>query len=131
MKILDHIILFDGECNFCNRNVQFVIKRDPKAVFKFASQQSEIGQQLLKKYNISKEENSLILLQNGRLFTKSTAALKISKNLHFFWKILYIFIVVPKPIRDYGYDLIAKNRYKWFKDETCSIPSSSTYNRFL
>ena len=92
------IILFDGECHFCNKSVQFIIKRDPQAVFKFASLESEIGRQLIKKYRVPKNVNSLILLDNNRYYSKSTAALKISKNLQGFWKYLYVFILIPKNI---------------------------------
>jgi len=129
---MDNIILFDGECSFCNRNVQFIINRDPNAIFKFASLQSDIGQTFLKEYGISTRENSLILLQNNKFYSKSTAALRICKQLHLFWKFLYIFIIVPQPFRDYVYKIIANNRYKLFKStKTCSLPSSSNQKRFL
>jgi len=129
---MDNIILFDGDCSFCNRNVRFIIKRDPKAIFKFASLQSDIGQTLLENYGVSKTENSLILLQNNRFYSKSTAALKICKELHLFWKWFYIFILIPRPIRDYVYSIISRNRYKWFKSaQKCTIPSSFNQNRFF
>lgn len=128
---MDKIILFDGECNFCNWNVQFIIKHDPKAKFKFASLQSDIGQQFVDQFQISKNENSLVLIENERFYLRSTAALKICRNLTF-WRIFYIFILLPKRMRDAIYHIIARNRYKWFgKRDACMIPSQEIQNRFL
>src|SRR5699024_559956 len=129
--MMGKIILFDGECIFCNRNVHFIIKRDPQALFQFASLQSEIGKRLLSRYEVPTNENSLILLENKTYYSKSTAALKISKHLSHVWKLFYIFILIPKPFRDNVYEIIANNRYKWFKKDTCMIPSSEIKNRFL
>lgn len=126
------IVLFDGECNFCDASVQFILKRDPKGVFKFASLQSEIGQQLLEKHKVSKSIDSIVLIDNNQFFTKSTAALKIAQQLCGAWKYLFIFIIVPKFVRDFVYNIIAKNRYKWFgKKEVCMLPTAEQRNRFL
>ena len=114
------IILFDGVCNLCNGAVQFVIKRDDKRQFLFASLQSEEGRNILKENNFFTDGvYSFILVENGRIFDRSTAALRVAKRLRIPWKWLYIFIAVPKFIRDAVYDFIAKNRYRWFgkKDE--------------
>lgn len=109
------IVLFDGECNLCNRSVQFIIKRDKTAKIKLASLQSEIAKELIKKHlPISAEINSILLLEDGKLFFKSTAALKIAKHLDSLWPILFILIVIPGFVRDYFYDIIATNRIKWF-----------------
>ncbi|GIO27229.1 thiol-disulfide oxidoreductase DCC family protein [Ornithinibacillus bavariensis] len=126
------VILFDGVCNFCNSSVQFIIKRDPTAKFHFASLQSEIGQQLLNDYQIPKDIDSFIYLEGEEVYVKSTAALKVSKELKGLWKLCYVFIVVPKPIRNIFYNLFAKNRYSWFgKRESCMIPSQLDRQRFL
>ncbi|MEI3604094.1 DCC1-like thiol-disulfide oxidoreductase family protein [Pseudogracilibacillus sp. SE30717A] len=125
------IILFDGQCHFCNGSVQFIIKRDPKAIFSFASLQSEIGQSLLNEYNVPAHENSLILISNNHFYSKSTAALKISKELRFLWKLCYFFIIIPVPIRDFIYNIIAKNRYKLINKTVCEIPSPEDKKRFL
>src|SRR5690625_2033773 len=115
MNLMDNIILFDGDCQFCNYNVLFVLKRDKRNRFKFCSLQSETALSLLDKHHISKEENSLLLIENDNVYSKSTAALRISRHLTFPWKILYSFIIIPKPIRDFVYTIIANNRYKIFK----------------
>lgn len=127
------IILFDGVCNLCNGSVQFIIKRDKKAVFKFASLQSDIGQSILKEYKIPAGDLfSIILVENNKAYSRSTAALHIARRLDGAWKILYIGILFPKFLRDSIYDWVAKNRYRWFgKKEECMIPSPAMRERFL
>jgi predicted DCC family thiol-disulfide oxidoreductase YuxK len=127
------IILFDGVCNLCNGAVQFVIKHDAAGKFLFTSLQSAVGQRLLQQFNIPSDNfNSFILLQNDKVFTQSTAALKVAKQLSGGCKLLYGFIIVPSFIRNAVYKLIAANRYKWFgKREVCMIPTTALQNRFL
>ncbi len=129
---MQRIILFDGECNFCDQSVQFIIKRDPKGYFKFASLQSKIGKELLNKYNAPKDIDSFVLIEDNYCYFKSSAALRVCKNLRGAWKLLYVFLVLPKTFRDFFYEKIAKNRYKWFgKIESCRIPSPEERKRFL
>jgi predicted DCC family thiol-disulfide oxidoreductase YuxK len=129
---MNGIILFDGVCNFCESSVQFIIKRDPKGHFHFASLQSDVGQKLLKEFNAPEGIDSIILIENGQTFVKSSAALRISKQLSGFWKLFYSLRIIPVGIRDYMYDIIAKNRYKWFgKKESCMLPSDDIRKRFL
>ena len=127
------VILFDGVCNLCNGSVQFIIKHDQAGLYKFASLQSEAGQQLLKQHQLPTADfNSFVLLENGKVFTKSTAALMVAKNLYGTVKILYGFIIVPSFIRNAVYNFIAANRYKWFgKRESCMIPTQALKSRFL
>lgn len=119
------VILFDGVCNLCNSSVQFVIKHDPKKKFRFASIQGDYGQQVLKKFHLPPDSlNSFILLEDNQIYTHSTGALKVAKQLSGAWPMLYAFIIIPPFIRNAVYQFIAKNRYKWFgKKETCAIPS--------
>ncbi len=127
------IILFDGVCNLCNNAVQFVIKHDTLKKFVFASLQSQKGQALLQQYNLPLQSfNSFVLLQNEKVFLKSTAALNVAKQLNGAVKLLYGFIIVPAFIRNAVYNFIAKNRYKWFgKKESCMIPTPALQSRFL
>jgi predicted DCC family thiol-disulfide oxidoreductase YuxK len=127
------IILFDGICNLCNGAVQYVIKHDAEAVFQFASLQSEAGQNLLQQYNLPKNNfNSFVLIEEDKVYTKSTAALKVAKQLNGGIKLLYGFIIVPAFIRNCVYNIIASNRYKWFgKKNECMIPTPSLQSRFL
>lgn len=127
------IILFDGVCNLCNGAVQFIIKRDVKNYFSFASLQSAQGQKILSQYDLLVNDlNSFILIENGKPYIRSTGALKVVKKLNNLWPLLYGFIVIPKFIRDSIYKWIAKNRYKWFgKKIECMIPTPQLKARFL
>jgi len=129
---MNKIVLFDGECHFCDQSVQFIIKRDPNANFKFASLQSDIGHQICRDYSIPMHIDSLILIEDKQFFIKSTAALRICKNLKGVWLTGLMFLLIPTPVRDLVYDFVAKNRYKWFgKKDACEIPSPEMRKRFL
>lgn len=132
-ELLNHIILFDGVCNLCNSSVQFIIKRDHKAKFRFASLQSVYGQEQLQKYQLSTTDmNSFVYIKAGKAFTESTAGLLVLKDLGSFWKPVYFLIVFPKPLRDWVYNRIAKNRYRMFgKKESCMVPTAELKSRFL
>jgi len=129
----DKIILFDGICNLCNGFVQFVIKRDKMEIFKFASIQSEIGKTLLKeiKYPV-KPLTSIIYVRGDLYYNESTAVLKIFRDLKGIWSLSFIFMAVPKFLRDAGYRFIANNRYKFFgRRDSCMVPGDSLKKRFL
>lgn len=127
------VILFDGICNLCNSAVNFIIKRDANNIFKFASIQSETGQSLINKFKINLMGiDSVILIEGNYYYIKSTAFIKIIKKLNGLWKIFYMFIIIPRPIRDFFYDILAKNRYKWFgKRDECMVPTVEMKDRFL
>ncbi|HDR7512886.1 DUF393 domain-containing protein [Bacillus toyonensis] len=127
-----NVILFDGECNFCDHSVQFIIKRDKKALYNFASIQSDTGEEILRKYRVPADIDSFILVDGHKCFYKSSATLRVCKNLKGGWKLLYCLLIVPKPLRDYFYGIVAKNRYKWFgKKDSCMLPSTEIRKRFL
>jgi predicted DCC family thiol-disulfide oxidoreductase YuxK len=126
------IILFDGVCNFCDSSVQFIIKRDPNGNYQFASLQGETGRLLLKEFDLEENLDSIVYIEDDRFYKKSAAALRICKNLEGVWRLFVIFKIIPTPIRDFIYDIVAKNRYKWFgKKDSCMIPSPEIRNRFL
>ena len=126
-------ILFDGVCNFCNASINFVIDRDSQKIFKFAALQSDVGQQILRENNFPQSEfDSIFLTDGNKIYQKSDAALEIAKRLDGAWKVFYFFKIVPRFIRDFVYDLVAKNRYKIFgKTEACRIPTPELKERFL
>jgi predicted DCC family thiol-disulfide oxidoreductase YuxK len=125
------VILFDGVCNFCNSSVNFIIERDKKAYFKFAPLQSEIGKEFVGKFGLG-EVDSIILVEDEKAYTHSTAALKFIRHLDGIWKFAYIFIIIPRPVRDFFYKLFAKNRYRLFgKKEACMLPTPEVRQRFL
>jgi predicted DCC family thiol-disulfide oxidoreductase YuxK len=127
------IVLFDGVCNLCNTSVQFVIKHNKKKNIQFASLQSEAGKAILQHYNLlDLNLNSFVFVQNGTIYLRSSAALKVAKHLNGAWPLLHCFIIVPQFIRDGVYKLIANNRYKWFgKKEQCYMPTPELKERFL
>ncbi|MEO5563025.1 MAG: thiol-disulfide oxidoreductase DCC family protein [Chitinophagaceae bacterium] len=127
------IVFFDGVCNLCNKAIQFIIKRDAGKKFQFASLQGKKGQEILQQHNLPSDTfNSFILLENEKIYTRSTAVLRMLRTLGGGWQLLYGFIVLPRFIRDPLYNLIARNRYKWFgKKEECWIPTPELKERFL
>jgi predicted DCC family thiol-disulfide oxidoreductase YuxK len=127
------VIFYDGVCNLCNAAVQFVLKRDKKAVFTFCSLQSYRAKELLPAYfSESNEPSSIVLKENNHVYTESTAALRICKHLRGLWPVLYVFILVPRFVRDGVYRFIARNRYKWFgQSESCPSPKPEWQERFL
>jgi len=126
------LILFDGDCNLCNGTVQFVIKRDPAARFRFASLQSDAAKAALVAAGVTEAlPDSIVLVADGRVRTKSAAALAIARKLGGLWALLSIFWILPYPLRDVVYDWIARNRYRWFgKQETCWVPTPELRARF-
>ena len=127
------IVLFDGVCNFCNASINFIIEHDKAGYFKFAPLQSKVGENLIAEHGIdTSETDSIILVENGSTHKYSDAALRIAKRLDGIWSWAYSFIVIPRPIRDLTYRLIAKNRYRIFgRREACMIPTPEIRARFL
>jgi predicted DCC family thiol-disulfide oxidoreductase YuxK len=128
------IILFDGVCNLCDSSVQYVIKHDKKDIFRFVSLQSELGQKILKHIGINSiHTDSIVLYEPGiSYYYKSTAALEIAKGLSGIFTLATVFKILPTGIRDFIYDYVAKNRYKWYgKKESCMIPSEEIKSKFL
>lgn len=128
-----HIILFDGICNLCNGAVQFVLKRDKKGIFKFASLQSDAGRKLLEAHGLPEDHlKSFVYIQDDKVYTRSDAALKIAAQLSYPTRLLSWLMIVPGFIRDFVYDLIARNRYRMFgKKEACMLPTPQLKQRFL
>jgi predicted DCC family thiol-disulfide oxidoreductase YuxK len=127
------IIFFDGVCNLCQQSVQFILAHDPKVIFSFASLQGEAAKKILSSRQLDAQQmNSFVLLEKGKVYTRSTAALRVAKQMSGIWPVLCVFMVVPSFIRDAVYNWIARNRYHWFgKLETCWIPSPEWKERFL
>ena len=127
------VILFDGVCNFCSFWVNFVIKRDKKDKFRFAALQSETGEKYLKKFGLNiTDPDTFVLIDGENYFIKSTAALKVARELKSWLKISYPLIFLPISFRDFLYDLIAKNRYKIFgKKDVCRIPTAEEKKKFI
>ena len=127
------LVIFDGVCNYCCGVVNSIIRKDPGGVFRFAPFQSGAARRILGQYNYPSDSlDSFVLIDEGKLYTKSEAGLRVQKLLGGIHKLLYVFIVVPSPVRDAVYDYIARNRYKWYgKKEECMIPDPEIRSRFL
>jgi predicted DCC family thiol-disulfide oxidoreductase YuxK len=126
-------VLFDGVCNLCHASVLFVIDRDPAGRFAFASLQSDTGRRLLAAHGRDAADlGTVVLVEDGRCFVRSTAALRIARRLSGAWPLLYLLIAVPRPIRDAVYAWVARNRYRWFgRSDACRIPSEDLASRFI
>ncbi len=127
------VVLFDGVCNLCSAAVQWILQRDATGVFHFASLQSDFGQKIQEKYGMDAAKiDSVLLVADGKIYSKSDAALQIARRLGGFWKIGYGFIIFPKFLRDLVYDFVARNRYRWFgKKEECWLPNPKFKDKFL
>ncbi|MBA6154165.1 thiol-disulfide oxidoreductase DCC family protein [Gelidibacter maritimus] len=128
------LILFDGVCNLCDASVQYVIKHDKDDVFRYTTLQGEVGQAVIKKFNVDTNKMDSILLYSSEdgISYKSSAALKIASKLGFPRNLMTVFLIVPAFIRNWVYDFIAKNRYKWYgKKEACMIPTKELRSKFL
>ncbi len=127
------IILFDGVCNLCNSGINYIIDHDKNNRFKFASLQSDAGQSFLKKSGLNdKDFDSVILIEGEKFYTKSSAVLRIADEFGPLWKLFYVFIVIPAPVRNFFYDIIARHRYKWFgKKDSCRVPTPELKEKFL
>lgn len=126
------VVLFDGVCNLCNSFVNFIMDRDG-GEFRFASIQSEAGADLMRDAGLSPEEMETFVVVDGEeVYTKSTAALVVSRRLGLPYSLMYVFVVVPSFLRDPFYDFVASRRYSWFgKRDECRVPDEETKDRFL
>ena len=129
----DHpVLLFDGVCNLCNGLVRFVVRRDPDATFRFAPLQSDVADDLLDDCGVDRGRDTVVLVDGGDCYTKSTAALRVAAHLGWPYRPLAAFLAVPRRVRDAVYDVVAANRYDWFgRRERCMAPTPDLAERFL
>lgn len=127
------IIIFDGICNLCNSSVNFIIKRDHRRLFLFTPYQSDAAKDILKEFGIREEDvSSICLVEGEKIFVKSDAVLSIVKRLSFPFSLGYLFIIIPRAVRDCLYDIVAKNRYRWFgRKAACRVPGEKDRDRFF
>lgn len=129
------IVLFDGVCNLCSGSVQFMLKRDRHEHFRYASLQSDAGKALLREHGVAVPEgdpSSIVVIDDGRVFDRSSAALRVARHLGMPWVMMGVFAIVPRFVRDVVYDFVARNRYQWFgKTDQCMVPTPELRARFL
>ena len=127
------LLLFDGVCNLCNGFVNVILDADSEAYFRFGALQSDAARPYLQAFDLNPDDlSTVVLIEEGRVYTRSTAALRVLRRLDFPWPLLYAFIVVPRPLRDWVYDRIAERRYDWFgRRNECRVPTPELRDRFL
>jgi len=127
------LVLFDGVCNVCNALILFIIDRDPREQFVFAPLSSEIGRAALAKHGLAQPElDSVVLVEDGRAYSHSTAILRILGHLGGVWSLCWAGLVLPRFLRDWGYRYFARHRYAWFgKSDQCRVPTPELRRRFL
>ncbi|MFP4976059.1 thiol-disulfide oxidoreductase DCC family protein [Paenibacillus sp. CN-4] len=127
------VVLIDGVCHLCQGLVKFIIKRDPKAAFRFATLQGAAGRRMVSSAGMDPDRlDTVVLVEQGAVYTESAAALRIARKLRFPWPVLYVFIAVPRPLRDAVYRYVARNRYRWFgRDEACLLPTPDLRRRLV
>ena len=130
------VVLFDGVCNLCNAGVNFIIDHDQPGYFRFAALQSEAGRQALGAQthvpHAASEGRSIVLIENSRVYDRSSATLRIARRLRGAWKLLSVLLIVPRPLRDFVYEFMAERRYRWFgRTDVCRVPTPEISARFL
>ena len=133
MNEQNNIVFFDGVCNLCNSSIDFLVRHNRKRNLRFASLQSDFAKEFLADHPIDQKAlESVLYFTNGKLYQKSNAILHIALELPFFFRLAYVFIIIPKGIRDSVYSWIARNRYRWYgKKETCRLPTPEERALFL
>jgi predicted DCC family thiol-disulfide oxidoreductase YuxK len=127
-----YVVLFDGVCNLCNSSINWIIDHDKKNLFRFAALQSDFGAGMVQKHQVKGAMDSVVLLENDKIFFRSSAALRILKHIGGIYSLAYGLIIIPRVIRDFVYDLIARNRYRWFgKQDSCRIPTPELKAKFI
>jgi predicted DCC family thiol-disulfide oxidoreductase YuxK len=127
------IVLYDGVCGFCNQSVQLILRNDRRGRFRFAALQSEVGQALLRRHGLPADDlDTFVLVEDGRAYLRSTGALRVARGMGGAWRLLYALSIVPRPLRDFAYDLFARNRYRMFgRLDACMLPPPEVRSRFL
>lgn len=127
------IILFDGTCAFCERSVRFIAARDPDRYFRFGASQSPQAAELLKQFGASRDSaRSIILIEDGQIFLRSTATLRISKRLTFPWRFAAVLLWIPRPVRDFVYRIVAAIRHRLAgRSNACEIPPPEIRARMI
>lgn len=126
------LVLFDGVCHLCDGAVQFIIRRDPRRRFRYASLQSDVGREILEKHQVPASLDTMVLIEGGRAYVRSDAALRIARGLRFPWPVVGLFVLIPRFLRDGVYDWVARHRYRWFgKSEQCRLPQPGERELFL
>ena len=130
-ELPDNIVLFDGECGFCNRAVRFILRHEADHLLFFAPRQSQIGQELLRRYGFGAAPGTMVLIESGQAHGRSTATLRICRHLRYPWRLFAALLVIPRPLRDLAYNIVAHLRYRLAGRTSCAVYPAETAQRFL
>ena len=130
---MSDIVIFDGVCNLCVRSVKFIINHEADQLLRFTPLQSPAGARLLREYGFDPEDaKSFVLVADGKPYVKSDAAIRVARHLRGGWRLIGAIKIIPRPIRNWTYDVIARNRYRWFgRSEGCMVPTPELLSRFV
>ena len=130
---MSDIVIFDGVCNLCVRSVKFIINHEADQFLRFTPLQSPAGRRLLREYGFDPEDaKSFVLVADGKPYVKSDAAIRVARHLRGGWRLIGAIKIIPRPIRNWTYDVIARNRYRWFgRSEGCMVPTPELLSRFV
>jgi predicted DCC family thiol-disulfide oxidoreductase YuxK len=130
---LSDVVIFDGVCNLCVRSVKFIINHEADQLLRFTPLQSPAGARLLREYGFDPEDaKSFVLVADGKPYVKSDAAIRVARHLRGGWRLIGAIKIIPRPIRNWTYDVIARNRYRWFgRSEGCMVPTPELLSRFV
>lgn len=130
---MDNIVVFDGVCNLCARSVRFILEHEGDQKLRFTPLQSQAGARLMRQFGLDPEEaTTFVLIADSRPYVKSDAAIRVARYLRGGWKLLAFLKLAPRPVRDWAYDVIARNRYRWFgRRDACMVPTPEVRARFI
>jgi len=133
LERFDKLVLFDGVCNLCTHSVRFILEHEKGPLFRFATVQSPVGSRLMRELGLNPDDaETFVLIADGRAYLRSDAAIRIARDLRGAWRWLGVVKIVPRPLRDWIYDLVARNRYRWFgRTDECMVPTAEIRARFI
>lgn len=131
--VADDVVIFDGVCNLCAHSVRFILRHEARPLLRFVPLQSPAGGRLMRTFGFNPDDaKTFVLVADGKPYTKSDAAIRVSRYLSGPWKLLSLAKIAPRPIRDWAYDIVARNRYRWFgRFDTCMVPTPELRSRFI
>ena len=130
---MDNVVIFDGVCNLCARCVKFILDHEADQTLRFAALQSPAGARLMRELGFDPEDaRTFVLIADGKPYVRSDAAIRVSRYFRGAWKLLGAVKIIPRPIRDWAYDSVARNRYRWFgRVDACRVPTPELRARFI
>ncbi|MBA3252984.1 MAG: thiol-disulfide oxidoreductase DCC family protein [Burkholderiaceae bacterium] len=130
---MDNVVIFDGVCKLCARSVRFILDHEADHTLRFTPLQSPAGMRLMRELGLDPEDaRTFVLIADGKAYVKSDAAIQLSRYFRRAWMPLGLIKIIPRWIRDRVYDVVARNRYRWFgRLDSCMVPTPELRTRFI